>query len=103
MPAPLPESARVIARIKYLRKQRGFSAQALADAITAKGYDVSRVSVSSQEAGRVQAISVDQVVAASKVFDMPIVNLLECSTCSNGGDAPPGFACIACGAGSRCH
>lgn len=102
MPTPLPATATVIRQIRRMRTQRGMSAAAMAAALTANGYTVGRASLANQEIGRVQTIPVDLVVAAAKVFNVTVGELLEDTPCSAcGGEPPTGFTCNICGAGTR--
>lgn len=93
-------SAEVGARIKRARKGRGFSAQALADAITARGYAVSRATVAKIENGLKETTPVDVVVHAARVLQVPMLTLLlDGEWCERCHDNPPaGFACTECGA-----
>ncbi|CAL9502672.1 helix-turn-helix domain-containing protein [Streptomyces sp. enrichment culture] len=98
MPKTLPTSAEVIARIRRVRQARNMSVQALADAVTANGHQLSRGTLANQECGRALAISVDQVVAIAQVFGVPVSTLLEDAQCEACKGAPPrGFSCNACG------
>ena len=100
MREPLPVSARVIASVRRMRKARGMSAQATADAITANGYLLRRGQLANQECGRIQTITVDQVMAAANAFGVSVSDLLEaCSACQ--GAPPKGFTCNTCGTGTR--
>lgn len=93
-------SAEVGARIKRARKGRGFSAQALADAITARGYAVHRATIAKIENGIQETTPVDVVVHAARVLQVPVLTLLgDGEWCEHCHDAPPpGFACTHCGA-----
>lgn len=93
-------SASVVARIRLARRQRGMSVQALAEAITACGFQISRVSIAKAEAGIRETIPVDLVVHAARVLSVPVVRLLvDDAWCSHCNDAPPtGFVCKECGA-----
>lgn len=96
-------SAEVGARIKRARKGRGFSAQALADAITARGYAVHRATIAKIENGIKETIPIDIVVHAARVLQVPVLRLLVNSEwCGHCHDDPPvGFACPECGASAR--
>lgn len=99
-PPQLPVSAGVVARIRGYRKERCMSVQALADAITARGYPCQRSTLANHEGGRHQTIPADLVFAAARVLGVPIGALFHdapCSVCS--GQPPAGFTCNACGAG----
>lgn len=93
-------SAAVAVRIHAARKSQGMTAQALADAITAKGYGVSRTVIAKIESGVRETVPVDVVVHAAQVLHVPVLRLLATvpwCTCCN--DTPPGgFSCLACGA-----
>lgn len=95
-------SAAVIARIRRARRASGMSAHALADAVTACGYKVSRETLAGAENGLRATISVDLVVHAAHVLSVPVVSLLTdqpwCERCNN--NPPPGFTCNECGAGA---
>lgn len=93
-------SAEVGARIKRARKGRGFSAQALADAITARGYEVHRATIAKIENGLRETTPVDVVVHAARILQVPVLSLLiDGIWCEHCCDAPPpGFACPECGA-----
>ncbi|MFD3955959.1 MULTISPECIES: helix-turn-helix domain-containing protein [Streptomyces] len=93
-------SATVAARLQAARKSRNMTAQALADAITARGYAVSRTVIAKVEGGIRETIPVDLVVHAAQVLHVPVLRLLTdgpwCACCN---DTPPGgFSCLACGA-----
>lgn len=93
-------SAAVIARIRRARRASGMSAQALADAITARGYKVSRETLAGAENGLRATVSVDLAVHAAQVLAVPVVSFLTdqpwCERCNN--NPPPGFVCKECGA-----
>jgi len=95
-------TALVSGRIRRARKERGLTAQALADRITGLGYRVSREVIAKIENGTREAVPVDVVVHAAKVLQVPVLRLLSDGPwCERCGDAPPsGFACTACGAAS---
>lgn len=93
-------SASVSARIYRARKERGLTAQALADRITELGFPISRVVIAKIENGIRETVPVDVVYHAARVLQVPILSLLSdgpwCERCR---DSPPaGFACKACGA-----
>jgi transcriptional regulator with XRE-family HTH domain len=93
-------SAAVSARIQAARKNQGVTAQALADGITAQGFEISRVVIAKIEAGIRETVPVDVVVHAAHVLHVPVLSFLTdgawCAVC---GDAPPaGFTCNTCGA-----
>lgn len=93
-------SAEVGARLKIARRGRGMSAQALADAITARGYEVHRATIAKIENGIKETVPVDVVVHAARVLQVPVLRLLvDSEWCGHCHDAPPaGFACPECGA-----
>ncbi|MFD3955961.1 MULTISPECIES: helix-turn-helix domain-containing protein [Streptomyces] len=96
---PQPISASVIKRIRRSREERGFSAQTLADAITAKGFKLSRETLSGAENGFRETIPVDVLVLAAEVLGVPPSRLLsDGAWCGHCNDQPPsGFTCNACG------
>jgi transcriptional regulator with XRE-family HTH domain len=94
-------SVKVGQRMRLLRQARGWSAEQLARNLTASGYEISRVSVSSLECGIRSHVTVDEAVAIAAVFGMTVAALLDegpaCTTCL---DAPPsGMVCLNCGTG----
>jgi transcriptional regulator with XRE-family HTH domain len=93
-------SAYVGGRIHAARKMRGVTAQALADAITGRGYAAHRATIAKIENGIQEKVPVDVVVHAARVLQVPVLSLLSdgpwCSAC--GDDPPVGFACRSCGA-----
>lgn len=93
-------TAAVVARIRSARQARGMSAQGLADAITERGYKVSRETLAGAENNLRATISVDLVVHAAHVLSVPVVSFLTdqpwCERCNN--NPPPGFTCNECGA-----
>lgn len=94
-----PVTRAVVARICDMRKQRGTTAAALAAAMTKAGYRVDRTSIFKAENGDREQISVDWLVAAAEVLDVPASALLskpDCTACLD--TPPPGFACTTCGA-----
>lgn len=100
-PRPLtPESPSAIffTRQRLLRNQRKWTAQDLAERLTAAGFPTSRGMIANAESGRIQIAPVDQVVAASDVFSVSLDELLtpvDCEHCQR--FPPPGFTCRACG------
>lgn len=99
MAAPRPVTHVAITRIRTVRKQRGVTAAELAEGMTRAGYRIDRTLITSAEVGRRQEISVDWLMAAAEVLDVPPVSLLGKPSCEQCHDAPPaGFACTACGA-----
>ena len=78
------------------------SAQALADAVTEKGYKLSRETLAAAENGFRETIPVDLLVLAAEVLGVPPAHLLSdgpwCTACADG--PPSGFTCNACGAGA---
>lgn len=95
-----PYSATVARRVAELRRQRGWSAQRLADEMTEAGQHVSRSTLANLENGRRDRITVDELYAFATVLGVPADRLAHdrpsCPTCS---DQPPtGFTCRSCGA-----
>lgn len=101
MAAPRPATQFAVNRIRTIRKQRGMTAAELAEGMTRAGYRVDRTWITKAENGGRQEISVDWLMAAAEVLDVPAVSLLGKPCCEQCNDAPPpGFACTKCGAGS---
>lgn len=98
--SPEEVTAEVIARIRRVRRERGVSAQALADAITARGHKVSRETLAGAENGFRATISVDLLVHAARFLNVSPARLLSdgpwCAACND--SPPPGFICKECGA-----
>lgn len=98
--SPEEVTAQVIARIRRVRRERGLSAQALADAITERGHKVSRETLAGAENGFRATISVDLLVHAARILKVSPAQMLSdgpwCNACCD--DPPEGFACKSCGA-----
>lgn len=93
-----PYSATVANRISTLRRERGWSAQHLADQLAANGHPIARSTVAKIEKGLREQVTVDELYAFARTFGVPADRLAHdhhvCPTC---GDAPPeGFICTAC-------
>lgn len=71
MPAPGPLTANVAAQVKARRAWCGWSAADLAIRVTAAGVDWDRQVVAKLENGRRLAVSVDELDALARVFDVP--------------------------------
>jgi transcriptional regulator with XRE-family HTH domain len=94
----------VAARVRTLRGIRGWSAQRLADTLTAAaGHPTSRASIAAMENGFRRWVTVDELFAFAAVFDTTIEQLTGddpvCPTCKD--EPPAGFVCLNCGAGSK--
>jgi transcriptional regulator with XRE-family HTH domain len=99
MTGPRPVTHVAIDRIRAVRKQRGMTAAALAEGMTRAGYRVERTWIVKAENGGRQEISVDWLMAAAEVLDVPPASLLGKPSCEQCYDTPPpGFACTTCGA-----
>lgn len=90
----------VAGAMRALRKKRGMSCQDIVEELSRRGNRQTRSTITSQELGRVGAISIDQVVALADIFGCAITDLLAplCATCSN--EPPAGFTCGTCGRSS---
>lgn len=95
-----PISRHVIDRIRQARQTRGMSVQQLADAITERGYPITRGSLADMETTRIVAVPVDVVILAAQILAVPVARLLpaplDCRTCK--GKPPAGYTCNRCGA-----
>jgi transcriptional regulator with XRE-family HTH domain len=99
MPERYPVTRLAVARIRDIRRQRGVTAEALAKGMTAAGYQIERTWIVKAENGGRAQISVDWLMAAAEVLDVPVTALLAKPNCTACCDAPPpGFACTTCGA-----
>lgn len=88
-----------VARIHALRKQRGITAETLAEGMTQAGYRVDRTWITKAETGDREQISVDWLMAAADVLGVPASALISKPNCMACQDTPPpGFACTTCGA-----
>jgi transcriptional regulator with XRE-family HTH domain len=88
----------VINAMRIIRKRQGITCERLSELLNARGQMLSRGSLSNQELGYANHITIDQVVALADVFGVPLERLLEtvCDTCQ--GFPPAGFTCNDCGA-----
>lgn len=69
----------IAARIREVRESQGMSQQAVADALTAQGYEFSRLMVTKTEsAGR--PITVADLAAFAVVFGVPVTDFLNTPT-----------------------
>ena len=101
MPTQRPVTYIAVSRIRDVRRQRGITAAFLAEEMTNAGYRVDRTWIVKAENGGRQEISVDWLMAAAEVLNVPPSSLLGKPSCSACYDAPPlGFACNECGAGA---
>lgn len=73
--------------VRAIRKERGLSARAVAELVTARGFRLERNTIANLETGRRESISVDELVALHEVLNLPLAALLgvpivpECSRC----------------------
>jgi len=96
-PENLNVSRALAKRMLDLRHRRGWSIATTVEHLAAIGYVISPQAISKQE-NRESMISVDQAVALTKVFGMPLGELLAEPKCATCGDTPPiGFMCRHCG------
>jgi transcriptional regulator with XRE-family HTH domain len=93
-----PISVEVIAKLRALRQIHKFSAQKLADEVTALGFPVTRTMLANWEGGRKATLPVDFLVLAARVLDTTPEKILNepvaCPTCK--GTPPVGFTCNTC-------
>jgi transcriptional regulator with XRE-family HTH domain len=89
----------VKARVRTLRKTRGWSVQHLADLINATGHQIGRATLATLEIEPRRHVTVDELFALAQAFGVTIEQLTGdgalCQTCSD--EPPPGFACLNCG------
>lgn len=71
-----PIAARVADRMRSLRGARGWTAQHLADAMTAAGVGWNRGVVTKLETGRRENITVDELVALAALFGVSPMELI---------------------------
>lgn len=69
-------TARLAITIRYLRKEAGLSAQAVADGTASLHTKVSRMTLANLESGRLAALSVDQLDAIATALGVQVVDLL---------------------------
>ena len=92
----------VYARMRALRLLRGWSAQELADRLTAAGRPTKRSTIAMCET-RPGGCGVDLLYALAEVFGVAISTLVDENTvlCPRCNDEPPdGFSCMTCGRSS---
>jgi transcriptional regulator with XRE-family HTH domain len=90
-------SQRFADRARELRRNRGWTAQHLADRITAAGYAVSRSMIAYQETKPLR-ITLDQAAATARAFGVSLAVLIDDAPCPTCEDKPPtGFTCNGCG------
>lgn len=63
-------------RVKTLRKSRGWTAQRLAEEMTAAGFRWERMVVTKLETGRRQSVSIDELFGLAFVLDVSPIHLL---------------------------
>jgi transcriptional regulator with XRE-family HTH domain len=86
---PLTPHRAIAERVKELRKSRGWSAQRLAEEVTAAGIQWDRSIVANLENGRRAALSVEEWLTLAYVLDVAPVNLLVPTS-----DDGPDFAVV---------
>lgn len=80
-----------------LRSQQGLTTRALADALERVGRRIPASGITRMEKHQRQ-ITVDDLMALAKVFDVPVLSLLNEPLCARCSDNPPaGFTCNYCG------
>jgi transcriptional regulator with XRE-family HTH domain len=98
VPAPLPVTHVAIQRIRDIRKRRDMTVADLAERMTKAGYKTDRTLIAHAERGIRREISVDWLMAAAEVLNVPPASLLGKPSCEQCYDVPPpGFACTKCG------
>ncbi len=94
-------STNVVRAMRMIRRKRGISVLKLSDLLAVEGQLLSRTVLTNQETGRGRtsgAITIDQVLALTRVLDVPLEVLLN-PVCESCGSLPPvGFTCNDCGA-----
>lgn len=93
---PGPVAGTVAANLRALRLARGWSVQELADRVS-RYHPLSRATITNLENDRREAITVDELAALARVFQVDPWSLTStpcCLTCNN--QAPAGFACLTC-------
>jgi transcriptional regulator with XRE-family HTH domain len=73
---PLTPTKVIAARVKELRKSRGWSAADLAQAMKAVGIEWERIIVTKLETGRRASVSVEEMLALAYVLDVAVVDLV---------------------------
>jgi transcriptional regulator with XRE-family HTH domain len=74
--APLTPTRAVAERVRALRAERRWTAQKLADEMTAAGLDWNRGVVTKLETGRRESVSITELLALAFVLDVPPLTLL---------------------------
>jgi transcriptional regulator with XRE-family HTH domain len=95
-------SQRLMATVRAIRRQRGWSAEELGLRCTDAGYPISRSIIASLETRAGLNVAVEMLVAFATAFGMKPGDLLDLEFCQTCAGAPPaGFQCTACGVTSR--
>lgn len=90
----------IYARMRALRKARGWSAQDLSHRLAEVGRETSRGIIASAETGRIEGCPVSLLYALAAVFEVPVETLTDPSCAHCQGNPPAGFACTTCGRSS---
>jgi len=87
----------VIANVRRLRKQQGWTVQHLGDRMAAAGCPLKRSVLTNLEHGRRDNITIDELWAFAELFGLTVEELVVpvCEVCNC--DPPQGFICAACG------
>lgn len=97
-----PLSLAVVRHVTVRRNARGWTAEQLAQRLSAVGRAVPRTGLGVLSGQGVRRVDVDDLAALAKVFDVAnpwdLTGPPACGAC--GGSPPPGFTCNGCGAGS---
>lgn len=97
-PRARPETARIAARTRELRKSAGMTGTMLAKALQAHGVNWNRTTVAKFETGQRAALAVDELVALAAALHVPAASFLEAGCLRCFGNPPAGFTCNQCGA-----
>lgn len=91
-----------IQRTLHLQRSRRLASHTYAKLLAAEGFRIGpakiRLQNTSLPLARCTRVSIDQAVAASRVFGVPLAFLVGLEPCGQCEDDPPaGFTCAACG------
>jgi len=99
--------SRIVAEnVRRLREARGLSLRGLTRKVVENGHRMNpsslcRIEIGTHATGGFRPVTVDELVALAKVFELPPERLLAEPKCHACLDSPPaGFACRTCGAES---
>lgn len=96
---PTDCTAMVIAAVRKVRQERGWTVQHLADLMTAQGCPTDRSVLAKLETRKRGHLTVDELYALAGAFGLPVRLLMPdgppCRSCAD--CPPPGFRCLACG------